>query len=75
MTIKRMGFVKRQKYKIYMFIEHWMDRKIALNRRLTLFEGMGLLIAYPIYWLIDPYKMVGKTCQKRFIRQLSKRIR
>lgn len=53
--IRRMGFVKRQRYKVFVFLEKWMDRKIAENRELTLIESMAFLIAYPIHWLVNPY--------------------
>lgn len=53
--IRRMGFVRRQKYRVYIFLEAWMDRKIAEDRELTLVESMALMVAYPIHWLVNPY--------------------
>lgn len=53
--IRRMGFIKRQEYKIYIFLEKWMDRKIAINRELTLLESMMLMVAYSVHYLTNPY--------------------
>lgn len=38
-----------------MFLEGWLDRKVAVNRELTLIEGIAVLIAYLIHWLTNPY--------------------
>ena len=54
--IKKRGFVKHQKYKVYMFLDDWMNRKIAENRELTLVEAMALLVAYSVSYLTSPYE-------------------
>ena len=56
--IKRMGFIRRQKYKICIFIENWLDRKVkeTKGRELTFLEATGLIVGYVTWKLTNPYK-------------------
>jgi len=55
-----MGFIKRQKYKIFIFFEKWMDRKIVEteNRDLTLLESLMLIFGYCVWKVVNPYTWV-----------------
>ena len=57
MTIRRMRFVRRQKYKIYIFVDNWLTRKVkeTEGRELTFLETCGLIVGYITSKLTDPY--------------------
>lgn len=53
-----MRFIKRQTYKIHLFIQNWIDRKIieTRNRELKFIESMMLIfVAFPVWYLTNPY--------------------
>jgi len=58
MTIRRMGFIRRQKYKIFIFVDKWLDRKVkdTEGRELTFLEACGFIVGYVTSKLTDPYK-------------------
>lgn len=55
--IRRIRFVRRQKYKVYMFVEKWLYRKVkeTEGRELTFLETTGLIVGYATSKLTDPY--------------------
>ncbi len=57
MTIRKMGFIRRQKYKVYMYIERWLDRKVieTENRELTYLETTMLIFGYCVWKIDNPY--------------------
>jgi len=76
MTVRKMGFVRRQRYKVYNFINQWLDRKVkdSEGRMLTFIEVLGLFVAYPTWVLVDPYnrKIVERIrCYKRIKKSCS----
>lgn len=56
--ITKIKGIKKIRYLIQIYLEKWMERKIkeTKNRQLTFIETIGLIIAYPIWTIVNIYK-------------------